>query len=107
MEELDYQVCLQEMVELDYPVCWQVEWPARLERPGRAEKDLVTCLLSLVEKEDPSTSRHLKDMAKERMVKERMVREREKARIITKSPLELLFWTLCQTIFLVRSLKLS
>merc|ERR1719483_2057769 len=100
MEELDYQVCLQEMVELDYPVCWQVEWPARLERPGRAEKDLVTCSLSLVEREDPSTFRHLKDMAKERMVK-----EREKARITTKSLLDLLFWTLCPTIFLVRSLK--
>merc|ERR1712106_564816 len=100
MVELGYLVYLEAMVELDYPVCWQVE------RQGREEKlvkeDLVTCLLSLVEREDPSTFRQLKDMAKERMA-----RERAKARITTKSPLDLLFWTLCLTIFLVKSLKLS
>merc|ERR1712106_1312475 len=105
--ELDYQVCLELMAELDYPVCWQVEKLERLARPGRVEMDLVTSLLSLAEREDPSTFWHLKDMAKERTAKERMVRARAKARITTKSPLDLLFWTLCLTIFLVRSLKLS
>merc|ERR1712106_641090 len=100
MGELVYLVCLEAMVELDYPVCWLVERLGREEK--LAKEDLVTCLLSLVEREDPSTFWHLKDMGKERMV-----RARAKARIATKIPLDLLFWTLCPTIFLVRSLKLS
>merc|ERR1712106_64830 len=101
----DYLVFLEAMVELDYPVCWQGERLGREEK--LAKEDLVTCLLSLAEREDPSTFRHLKDMAKERTAKERMVRARAKERKATKSLLDLLFWTLCLTIFLVRSLKLS
>merc|ERR1712106_1146537 len=70
MVELVYLVCLEAMVELDYPVCWQVERQGREEK--LAKEDLVTCLLSLVEREDPSTFWQLKDMAKERTTKERM-----------------------------------
>merc|ERR1712106_345587 len=89
MVELVYLVCLETMEELDYPVCWQVE---RQGREAKAKEDLVSCLLSLVEREGPSTFWHLKDTAKERTAK---------ARIVTKSLLDLLFWTLCLTICLV------
>merc|ERR1712106_320096 len=107
---LEYLVWLLEVVALLVEKQGRAREKARMEREKVVRDLRVFCLVFLEVKlgrQEKVAKKAKKDMAKERTAKERTVRERAKARIATKSPLDLLFWTLCPTIFLVKSLKLS